>query len=105
MSGIVGDEEVRKESRRYYECDRVRLWLEYNCGTYFVKMLAAPLGGVFSRMTVKDCEESLSSDAGEIDDKRVRVFHVPARALVFGHANLERSIPDRVLVEDLQNTG
>lgn len=66
-------------------------------------MLAAPLGGMFSCMTVKDCKESLSSDAGEIDDERVRVFHVSARAFVLRHANLESGVSDRVLVEDLRN--
>lgn len=67
-------------------------------------MLAAPLGGMFSGMAVKHSKESLPSDAGEIDDERVRVFHEPARALVLGHADLECSISDRVLVEDLRNT-
>ena len=78
------------------------LWLGYNCDIYLVKMLAAPLGGVFSGMAIKHSKESLSSDAGEIDDERVRVFHEPARSLVLGHADLECSVSDRVLVEDLR---
>lgn len=85
--------------------DEIRVWLRYSRDIYLVKMLAAPLGGVFPRMTIEHCEESLSSDTGEIDDERVRVFHVPARALVLGHADLECSVPDRVLVEDLRDRG
>lgn len=67
-------------------------------------MLTTPLGGMFSCMAIKHCKEPLSSDAGEIDDERVRVFHVPTRPLVLGHTDLESSVSDRVLVEDLRNT-
>lgn len=56
---------------------------------------------MFAGMAVKHCKEALSSDASEIDDKRVSVFHVPARASVIGHADLESGVSDRVLVEGL----
>lgn len=69
--------------------------------TYFVKMLAAPLGSMLSRMTIKHGKETLSSNTCEIDDEGMCVFHVPARALVVGHADLECSVSDGVLVEDL----
>lgn len=65
-------------------------------------MLAAPLGSMFSGMAVKHSKEALSSYAGEIDDEGVGVFHVPTRALVIRHADLECSVSDGVLVEDLR---
>lgn len=61
-------------------------------------MLATPLGCVFASMAVKDGEETLASDASIVDDEGVRVFHVPTRALVLVHADLERGITNRMLV-------
>lgn len=103
ISGIVGDEEVRKASMKNCKegAEMNYAVAGYNCSAYFVEMLATPLGSVFPRVTVKHSKESLSPDTGEIDDERVRVFHVPARSLVLGHANLKGSVSNRVLVEDL----
>jgi hypothetical protein len=68
-----------------------------------VEVEAAPLCGVLSGVAVKDGEEALAADAGEIVDERVRVLHRAPLALVFMDADLEpRAILERDLVQFLQ---
>jgi len=56
-----------------------------------VKVLAAPLGGVFACMSVEDTEESLTMHITEIVDESMCILHGPSPSLVrvFGYAYAE----------------
>jgi hypothetical protein len=66
-----------------------------------VEILATPLGGVFACVAVEDGEIALATDVGEIDNKRVGVFHRSSLSTVVCYTHLVPVWCARVLVEGL----
>lgn len=66
--------------------------------TYLMEVLATPFRGVFSRVSVKDCEIPLSTYAGKVDNEGVCILHSPPLTFVVMHADLEGHIPLQMLI-------
>lgn len=90
--GVVG--EVRRASRRCCEVREVSLACgERREGCYFVKVLAAPFGGVLACVAVKDSKVALASDPSKVVNERVCTRFLVSSLRPQGRETKERTLP------------